>query len=983
MSRQHPSRATHPAAPNQRAATRDRPAANRLDRRTFLAHGARALGALGAAVVTHAAERLHRGLRRRAARGAARPGLPSGIRAVDPAQATPPASAAGSPGAPAELTVNGSFEPLGVDPDDVAFAWKLTDSRRGARQTAYRLKVATVSGPGLHRVMWRSGERPSSRQAFVRYDGPRLHSDAEYHVSVATRDSAGVWSPTASTRFVTGLRAGDWQAQWLRTGSSGVPEVYAYLRATVQTGASPIVRATAYVAAAHKYQLWANGRLADTGPAFSFPDESYYQATDLTDHFRAGVPNALGFLHHWYGPGSGRPTSLPALMAQITVHHADGTREVLGTGEAWRMRPAEWQPAPPRNNESGEFVEIIDARATPLGWSEAGYDDSAWKQPAILGPAGTAPFTGTYALRTHIVEHPVKPVSVRTHASGAVVADFGKVYAARPVVTFRRGLSGRTVPMHVGYLLDPHGHVSTTHGTQATDLSFTYIQRAGEQTFVPYTFLGFRYLEIDEPGEHLSPEQITAIARHAAMPAGNAAAFSSSEPGLDAVWELCTHSALYSAHEQFVDTPTRQKGQFVQDGTNESEAIMRAHSDQNMTWQALRDFARSQQRFWPDGRINDCYPDGHGAEDIPDLTELYPEWLWQYYVNTGDVDSLAAWYPVATNITDYIQRAVDPLTGLVTRLPGGGSDYRYGVVDWPPESRYGYDMGTAARTTMNVLAVNAFARVAQMATVLGDTGGADRQQARSAALRSAIYARLIDPRGVYIDGLEADGSQSTHASQQANALALAYSVVPIEHAATVAALVRSQGIALGPDHGLELLRGLHNAGLDAHIAGLLTDASIRGWARIIARGGTFTWEDWEPSDLDGDSMSHGWGSSALVAMQEALLGVTLEAPPPDSGTVTLQVTPPPGRLRRAEGTVPTIAGSARVRWQQTSRGLDLLLHVPPNAAARVHLPAPADAVTEGGTPVSRVPGIEMVSAQAASVTLQVVSGSYSLAAIIG
>ena len=82
----------------------------------------------------------------------------------------------------------------------------------------------------------------------------------------------------------------------------------------------------------------------------------------------------------------------------------------------------------------------------------------------------------------------------------------------------------------------------------------------------------------------------------------------------------------------------------------------------------------------------------------------------------------------------------------------------------------------------------------------------------------------------------------------------------------------SLGLDVGPNHGLELLRALAAAGRPADMVRLLTDASVPGWAHILAAGGTFTWETWTPSDLIGDSMSHGWGSSALVAMQETLLG---------------------------------------------------------------------------------------------------------------
>ena len=88
--------------------------------------------------------------------------------------------------------------------------------------------------------------------------------------------------------------------------------------------------------------------------------------------------------------------------------------------------------------------------------------------------------------------------------------------------------------------------------------------------------------------------------------------------------------------------------------------------------------------------------------------------------------------------------------------------------------------------------------------------------------------------------------------------------------------VASLDISVEPDHGMELLRALHAAGRDADVVRILTDPSFPGWAAILKAGGTFTWETWTPSDLIGDSMSHGWGSSALVAMQEALLGVVTD-----------------------------------------------------------------------------------------------------------
>ena len=331
----------------------------------------------------------------------------------------------------------------------------------------------------------------------------------------------------------------------------------------------------------------------------------------------------------------------------------------------------------------------------------------------MLGPVGTKPFTHLVAQRTHIVEHVVQPVSVRTLPSGAVIADYGAVIAARPSVTFNDGVSGRPIAMHVGYVLDPDGHVSTTVATQDTDLSFSYVERGGKQTFQAYTYLGFRYLEVDAPGEKLAPDQLDAYARHTDLPDENEATFNSPVSILDKVWELVRHSAIYVSQEQFVDTPTREKGQFLADSFNDSQATMYGFGEQNLTWQALQDFAESQARYYTDGNLNDVYPNGDGKRYGLDFTERYPEWVWQYYLETGDLATVTQLYPVLQRVANYVDSLVDPHTGLVTYTATNGAD----IVDYPPAMRYGYDMTTVAKTTTNVLAADDFKRLAEMAPV--------------------------------------------------------------------------------------------------------------------------------------------------------------------------------------------------------------------------------------------------------------------------
>ena len=865
------------------------------------------------------------------------------------------------------LTVNGLAPAVGIDPDDCQFAWTLQSGGRGAVQNGYRI-VLRRTDPGHTGLVWDSGTVLSAQQAFVLYGGPQLEGDAAYAWTVRARGYGPRWGPvSAPMTFTTALRAKDWSAQWLKpAGASAQPDRVTYLRTEVTPADGVVRRATAYVSAAHTYRFSVNGTAADAWPSFCYPDEQYVRAVDVTRVVRAGRPNALGVLHRWYGGGQGRPASVPGLLLQLSLWYVDGRHVVYGTDGTWRELPAEWLPSPQRNSDGGDFVEWVDGRAHPRGWSEPGFDDAAWARATVLGPTGTAPFTALYAQRTRIEEQQVSPVRVHTLPGGAVVADFGAVYAARPVVTFSSGDPGRTVTGRVGYVLDPDGQVSTLHGTQGTNLSFSYIMGTGPQSFEGFTYFGFRYLQVDNPGQALDAGKLAAIARHAAMPDVPMATFSSGNRMLDAVWKLNAHSCLYCSQEQFVDTPTREKGQFVWDASNESEGVIRAYGDQNLTWQGLRDVLRGQQRYWPDGRVNAVYPNDDGARFFGTFTARYPEWLWRYYASTGDR---------ATAI--LVSASVSKVATWLWSAQQAGNGLLYGLADQSNgDPVYGYDLAVAADTASNVLAVNAFNRVSQLASLAGDATGAALWQSRAAALSAAVNASLRRADGVYVDGILPSGAQSSSASQEANALALAYGVVPAADIARVGAYVAGLGIHLGPNHGLELLRGLTVAGMPDAVVRTLTDASIPGWARIVAAGGTFTWEVWSPSDLIGDSMSHGWGSSALVAMQETLLGVSFRAPNPD-GTLRITVAPPVRGLPRAAGTVPTTAGTVTVDWRRNGRAMTLALTMPPNLTALVHLRATSpSSVREGGVAADKAPGVSVLSVAGGVAVLEVGSGSY-------
>ena len=406
-----------------------------------------------------------------------------------------------------------------------------------------------------------------------------------------------------------------------------------------------------------------------------------------------------------------------------------------------------------------------------------------------------------------------------------------------------------------------------------------------------------------------------ALARHAAMPDVPTATFSSDNRMLNAVWSSDARSCLYCCNEQFVDTPTREKGPFLWDASNESEGVMRAYGDQNMSWQALRDVARGQARYWPDGQVNAVYPNGDGARAFATFTARYPEWLWRYYTVDGR--------PRHGDRPLPVRRPGRPTGCGAPARPAPACS-----TGWPTPATATRSTATTCRWRPTRPATCSPSTHStgwrQLAAVVGDPAGAAdltgpgrpswrRRSTPCCGGRTAPTSTASRP----------DGAQSGHASQEANALALAYGVVPADDLAAVGAYVASLGIDVGPNHGLELLRALAAAGLPEAMVHTLTDTSIPGWAHIVAGR-----RDLHLGGLEAERPHRG-----LHVPRLGLLRAGRHAGDPAGRVASWRPAPtarsaPPCARRRPgstapRGRCPTVAGPLQVSWQRRGAGMAL------------------------------------------------------------
>ncbi|MEO7414798.1 MAG: family 78 glycoside hydrolase catalytic domain, partial [Opitutaceae bacterium] len=540
------------------------------------------------------------------------------------------AAFAAAPQSPSHLLVNDVTNPVGTGVKPF-FGWRVNDLDTNEIQAKYQIRVGTTaesltSGRG---TAWDSGEIASRDQNHVLYAGPALAADQKYFWQVRTWDksgTAGPFSPPAS--FVVGPTTNeDWTgASWIRRASTDADD-YTYFRKAADLPDRPIARATVFITSVHKYELFVNGQLVGTGPAYQYPQYQYYNGFDITSSVKPGK-NLFAVFNHWFGGGQGRAASARGLLMKAVIHYTDGASVVMGTDGTWKqIQAAQWVLGQrQRGGEGVGYIERIDARKLLADWNQPAFDDSAWSTAEVIGSQPVAPWVNPpQPDYTRIVENEIVPASVTALGENAYLVDLGKVYAGRASIGFTGGEAGQLVTMTGGYMLGANGRVDPTKN-QNCILSFFAELSGGAFTFLPAEYFGMRYFQIENSPMPVTKENFKFLVRHSAMDATRSS-FDSSNATLNAVWELMKRSLLICAQEEFVDTPTREKGGFLGDGAIMSTVAMPVMHERLLSRRQLHEFIASMDQFWSTeanrGRINAVYPNNDNGRDIPDYTQAF------------------------------------------------------------------------------------------------------------------------------------------------------------------------------------------------------------------------------------------------------------------------------------------------------------------------------------------------------------------------
>lgn len=799
------------------------------------------------------------------------------------------------------------------------------------RQIDRRIVVTNENGG----IVWDSGFVAASSTIQIPYRGETLKPHTRYCWRVEVHDESGVESiSTEDAFFETGFLGTPWQAKWItrQVGNDNLraPQRFVHDFSVDQ----PVIKARLHITSLGLYEAYLNG-LPVTDQCFTPGWTDYfhrvqYQTFDVTKLIQQG-PNALaayvaegwfnGKIARYWAERKLHYGDHALLKAELRITLADGTVQIVATDKNWYAWLADGA------------IRMSDIY---MGETyEAQRDDHLWKLPAKKRPKG-CPFVHEEEPNIEIVWQSgasVKrmmrcaPTAIIHRAPGVWIIDFGQNLVGREHFTIRNGISGATIVIRHGEMLNPDGSLYTENLRSALATT-TYICRGGiQEEYEPtFTFYGFRYLEISGwPGE-LTEDSIHAEVIYSEL--RKTGEFSCSEPLLNQLYS----NIVWGQRGNFLDIPTDCPQRDERLGWSGDTQVFMNVATYNME-------APEFYRKWIDDlNLGLTEKEGCFAFYAPDPYKMTPPatgWSdagiicpWLMYLKYGDSRLLEKHY---ANMEHWLNWQIENAGGSLIVANTCLGDW-LNINASTPEAY----LSTAYLAGMSKL-------LAKIAGIIGKKAEACFHQERARGVAQAFGREFFTPAG-----------ELKVRTQTAALLALYFDIVPEQaREKTIAFLVhdireeRKLHLSTGFLGTPLLLKTLTQVGEVDLAYELLMQHDYPGWLYPVTQGATTMWERW-------DSYSHekGFGDVAMNSFNhyaygavgdwffEAICGINPDEVAP--GFHQFQLHPRFGKiLLHAAAEYHSIYGTIRSSWQRKENGaLEWHICIPCNTRARVILDAP-------------------------------------------
>ena len=451
---------------------------------------------------------------------------------------------------------------------------------------------------------------------------------------------------------IEGYKKTDWTANWIWTESCAEDSYVAFRKTFTLEQAVPT--ATAFISAADKYVLWVNGELVvldgslKRGPT---PYDSYYDTVELTN-LKQGE-NTIALLVAFNGR-SGDGSIVPVLVDEegdeytqaglifgldaggTTICSDSSWKAARHTGYKNRVTAGADYPGYSQSSMLAERNVYFDARDDLGDFMAEGYNDSEWEDATPVSKAGDLPFGDLYSAM-------IQPIRFQD------IVDFSNSasYVGTPLTqdtTLVLDLPGNIQFTPYFELEAPAGKKLTLYTDTYTDkqelpnFKDTYVTAEGTQRYENYPWRSGSKLIIEaEAGV-----TFTRLGYRASGFNGEqAGSFTSSDPGLDQLWQESLNTLAICMRDTYMDCPERERGPYMGDASNEIDAALYSYDQGGLD---LTKKAILACVAWTrtDGAIPSRAPSVK-PQEIPNQSLIFMTSVYHYWLHSGDRETAEAY----------------------------------------------------------------------------------------------------------------------------------------------------------------------------------------------------------------------------------------------------------------------------------------------------------------------------------------------------
>ncbi len=628
-----------------------------------------------------------------------------------------------------------------------------------------------------------------------------------------------------------------------------------YVRTTFEVNDMTPDRGPVYldISADDYYKVYINGVFAAQGPAQSDTKHYYYNRVDIRDALRPGT-NAIA-VHVYYQGLRNRAYNSADYRQGAIAEIWDGDTLLAKTDETWKaIRAMDNRPGEAFGYET-QFTEHLDSRASIPRWKDVDFDAAGWSNAAV---DANAEYEFALQPTPTLAVYEKKPVHTERRAPGRYAIDFGEEVTGQFSMK-AKGEAGATVEILSGEELSADGESVRYELRCNCFYRDTWTLSGGEDAFETYDYKGFRYVEVRGPEEALRPDSFLAVVRHYPLEEDRCT-FLCSDERTNRIFDICKNGVKYGSQENYVDCPTREKGQYLGDNTVIGHSHMLISGDPRLYRKAIEQFARSASVC--EGLM--AVVPGHFMQEIADFSLQWPMQLLEYYRYSGDLDFLKRMYPQVERLLRYFER-YEREDGLLRDVFD-----KWNLVDWPQELRDGYDfeltrpVGPGCHNVVNAFYLGCVQAANDIRGLLGIAG-----DDRLTELKNSYIAAFYDPAA----GLFVDAEGSRHHALHSNALPLLFGLAPEEAVPRIVRLIREKRFSCGVYFAYFVLKALIRAGEHDLAYELLSSDDERSWGNMLKEGATTCFEAWGKEQKWNTSLCHPWASAPIPLLIENIVGL--------------------------------------------------------------------------------------------------------------